>query len=195
MSTLPKPRLTPEEYLAIEDAAEYKSEYFQGEMFAMAGATYEHNLIAGRVARHIGNQVDGRPCTVCQSDKRVHTPRTGFYTYPDVVVVCGEPAFLDPKKRMNLLNPTIIVEVFSPGTEAYDRGRKFEHYQTIDSLREYLMVASDRVAVTLYRQADNQWLLITANTPESSIELESVGCRLLLRDLYDRVSFPGEATV
>jgi Uma2 family endonuclease len=189
MSTLPKPRLTPEQYLEIEDAAEYKSEYFQGEMFAMSGATYEHNLIASNVNRHIGNQVAGRPCAVCPSDMRVHTPRTGLYTYPDAVVICGEPQFLGPK-RMNLLNPTVIVEVLSPSTEAYDRGRKFEHYQSIESLREYLLIASDRVSVTLHRrQTESEWLTITAISLEAAIELESAGCRLMVRDLYDRVEF------
>jgi len=192
MSTLPKARLTPEEYLEIEDAAEYKSEYFQGEMFAMAGATYEHNLIAGNIGYQLTGQLRGRPCTVCPSDMRIHIPRTGLYTYADAVVICGEPRFLS-QNRMNLLNPTVIVEVLSPSTEAYDRGRKFEHYQSIDSLREYLLVSSDRVSVTLHRrQSENQWLLITATELESHIQLESAGCRLLLRDLYEKIVFPAE---
>jgi Uma2 family endonuclease len=192
MSTLPKPRLTPEEYLEIEDAAEYKSEYYQGEMFAMAGATYNHNLIALNAAAELRQQLKRRPCTVCSSDMRIHTPRTGLYTYADAVVICGEPAFLG-QNQMTLLNPTVIIEVLSPTTEAYDRGRKFEHYQSIDSLREYLLIASDRMSATLYRrQSEQQWLITIANTPESAIELESAGCRLPLLDLYDKVDFPAD---
>jgi Uma2 family endonuclease len=176
MSTLPKPRLTPEEYLAIEDAADGKSEYYKGELFAMAGATYEHDLIAGNIGYRIRDQIRGHGCTVSTSDMRIHTPRTGLYTYPDAAVSWGEPRFLD-QKRTTLLNPTVIVEVLSPGTEDYDRGRRFEHYQSIESLREYLLVASDRISVFLYRrQSENEWLLITATTMESSIELESAGC-------------------
>ena len=151
MSTLPKPRLTPEEYLEIEDAAEFKSEFYHGEMFAMAGATYNHNLIAGNVLRHLGNQLLGRPCSTCGSDMRIHVPRTGLYTYADALVICGEPRFLD-RKQMTLLTPTVIVEVLSASTEAYDRGRKFDHYQSIESLREYLLVASDRMSASLYRR-------------------------------------------
>jgi Uma2 family endonuclease len=192
MSTMPKARLTPEEYLAIEETAEYRSEYYQGEMFAMAGATYNHTMIAGNTLFQVRTQVAGRGCTVGQSETRIHIPRTGLYTYPDVVVVCGEKKFLDTK-QMTLLNPTVIVEVLSPSTEAYDRGQKFEHYQSIESLREYLLVASDRISVMLHRrQSELQWLSITAKTLESSIELESVGCRLLLRDLYENVSLPSE---
>jgi Uma2 family endonuclease len=193
MSTLPKPRLTPEEYLEREDAAECKSEFYQGEMFAVAGATYNHNLIGGNVVRHLGNQLLGRPCSTCGSDMRIHVPRTGLYTYADALVICGEPRFLD-WKQMTLLNPTVIVEVLSASTEAYDRGRKFEHYQSIESLREYLLVASDRLSAWLYRrQSQFEWLLITANTAESTVELESAGCRLALRDLYDRVELPPES--
>ena len=129
---------------------------------------------------------------MCVSAMRVHTPRTGLYTYPDAVVDCGEPRFLD-KKRTTLLNPTAIVEVLSPSTEAYDRGRKFEHYQSIDSLREYLLIDSQRISVTLYRrQSGAPWLLITENSLDGSVELESVGCVLALRDLYAKVELPAE---
>jgi len=159
----------------------------------MAGATYEHDLIAGNIGYCIRDQIRGHGCTVSTSDMRIHTPRTGLYTYPDAAVICGEPRFLD-QKRTTLLNPTVIVEVLSPGTEAYDRGRRFEHYQSIESLREYLLVASDRISVFLYRrQPENEWLLITATTMESSIELESAGCRLLLRDLYENVSLAADS--
>jgi Uma2 family endonuclease len=196
MSTLPKPRLTVEEYLAIEEAAEIKSEFYQGEMFAMAGATYAHSRIASNACRHLGNLLAEQPCGVCDSDMRIHIPQTGLFTYADVVVVCGEPKFLD-RKQMTLLNPTLIVEVLSPSTEAYDRGKKFEHYQSIDSLREYVLIASDRVSVMVHRrQSESQWLTMTVTSLDGRMELESVACRLMLNEVYKKVEFPAkEASV
>ena len=140
MSSLPKARFTPEEYLALERQAEYRSEFFHGEIFAMAGASREHNLIAGNVSRELGNQLKGRPCETYQSDMRVKVSDTGLYTYPDVVVACGELAFEDDEVD-TLLNPTLLIEVLSESTESYDRGKKFGYYRTIQSLAEYLLVA------------------------------------------------------
>jgi Uma2 family endonuclease len=122
---------------------------------------------------------------------RVHVPATTLFTYPDASVTCGEPNFpKQGRKTATLLNP-VIVEVLSKSTEGYDRGKKFEHYKSIESFREYLLVSSDRIGATLYRrQAAEPWLLMTFNTPEAVIELESVGCRLVLRDLYEKVGFP-----
>ena len=192
MSTPPRTRLTPEQYLEIEDAAEYKSEYVQGEMFAMAGATGEHNTIAVKTTIRLGNLLGGR-CSIFNSDQRIHIPRTGLFTYADLVVTCGQPEYRD-RKHMNLLNPTVIVEVLSPRTEAYDRGRKFEHYRSIDSFREYLLIASDRVSVTrLRRLPDNDWISTVVTSLEGSIHLESIGCTLQLRDLYENVTFATEA--
>jgi Uma2 family endonuclease len=194
MSTPPKPRLTPEEYLEIEEAAGYKSEYYHGEMFAMSGVSPEHDGIGANLIRHLGNRLADRPCVVHTSDMRVHTPATGLYTYPDVAVTCGRPEFLRrPGRTVTLLNPALIVEILSPTTEGYDRGKKFEHYKSIESLREYLLVSSDRMGATLYRrQAAEPWLLMTYISPDSVIELESIGCRLALRDLYEKVELPAE---
>jgi Uma2 family endonuclease len=117
-------------------------------------------------------------------------PATGLYAYPDVVAVCGEPRFLDDQDD-TLLNPGLIVEVLSPSTEACDRGRKFEHYKSIESLREYLLVASDRMHADLYtRQPDGRWLLTSADKLEDSLTLESVGAEVALADLYEKVEFP-----
>ncbi|MGA2769353.1 MAG: Uma2 family endonuclease [Bryobacteraceae bacterium] len=191
MSTQPKTFLTPEEYLEIEREAEYKSEYFQGEMFAMAGAGQAHNLLVANLVAGLHHQLRSRPCQLYPSDMRVRVPATGLYTYPDVVVVCGEPQFLD-EQRDTLLNPSLLVEVLSPSTEAYDRGRKFEHYRSIESFGEYLLVASDRVHADLYtRQPDGRWMLTSAGRLEDSLDLESVGYRLALVDLYERVDLPG----
>lgn len=189
MSTQPKSYLAPEQYLEIERKAEYKSEYYRGEMFARAGASWNHNLLVAHLLRDIGEQLRGTPCEICPSDMRVLVSASGLYTYPDAVAYCGEPKLLD-NQFDTLLNPTLLIEVLSPSTEAYDRGRKFEHYQTIDSLREYLMVASDRVHADLFtRQTDGRWLLTSATRLEDSLELESVGCWLTLSSLYEKVNF------
>ena len=191
MSTQPKTFLTPEQYLEIERAAEYKSDYCDGEMFAMAGAGEAHNVLVGNLVADLHQQLRSRPCRVYSNDMRVRVHATGLYTYPDVVVVCGERRFLDDR-RDTLLNPSLLIEVLSPSTEAYDRGRKFEHYRSIESLGEYLLVASDRVHADLYtRQPDGRWLLTSADRLEDSLDLESVGCRLALADLYEKVDLPG----
>ena len=189
MSTQPKPRLTPEQYLEIERAAEYKSEYFGGEMFAMAGAAEAHNLLVSNLIAELNFQMRGRPCRVYPSDMRVRVSATGLYTYPDIIAVCGEPEFLDGR-RDTLLNPNLIVEVLSPSTEAYDRGRKFEHYQSIPSLGEYVLVASDRMHVDLYaKDAAGKWVLTPAGEPGDVLDLGSVGCRLALASIYEKIEF------
>jgi Uma2 family endonuclease len=187
MSTLPKAFLTPEQYLEIERSAERRSEYYRGEMFAMAGAGLAHNVLVANLVAGLHAQLRSRPCRVLPSDMRVLVAATGLYTYPDATVVCGEPQFTD-QRFDTLTNPNLIVEVLSPSTEAYDRGRKFEQYGAIASLQEYLLVASDRVHVDLYtRQADGRWLLTSANRLEGKLELESVNCRVALAELYEKV--------
>ncbi len=121
---------------------------------------------------------------------RVRVAPSGLYPYPDLVAVCGEPRFLD-NQRDTLLNPLLLVEVLSPSTEAYDRGLKFEQYRFIESLSEYVLVASDRIHVDLYAsQADGRWLLSSVGHLGDTLELQSVGCRIALSDLYDKVEFP-----
>ena len=156
-------------------------------MSAMAGASWVHNRIAANVIIEIGQQLRSGPSRICPSDLRVRVTATGWYTYPDVMVVCDKPQFLDQHFDTRL-NPTVIVEVLSPSAEAYDRGRKFEHYQSIDSLNEYLLVSSERVQVDHYaRQPGGQWLLTPATRPEDVIDLESAGCRIPVASLYERV--------
>jgi Uma2 family endonuclease len=189
MATHPTTFLTPEQYLEIERKAEFKSEYYQGEMFAMAGAKEAHNLIIWNLARELGQQLRQRPCRAYLADMRVRVSATGLYTYPDVVAVCGEPQFLDDQ-RDTLLNPNLIVEVLSPSTELYDRVRKFEHYRSLESVSEYLLVSSERVSAELYtRQPDGRWLLTTVSRMEDSLDLLSVGAHLALADLYEKVDF------
>jgi Uma2 family endonuclease len=156
-------------------------------MFAIAGATRAHNLIAGNVLAALHAQLRSSPCESYPSDMRVHVGATGLYTYPDVVVACQEPRFLDGQLD-TLLTPTLIVEVLSPSTEAYDRGRKFEHHQSIESLRQYLLVASDRIHADLYtRQQDGGWLLTSADGPPGTLALASVNCQIALADIYEKV--------
>jgi Uma2 family endonuclease len=189
MSTPAKTLLTPEQYLEIERLAEYKSEYCQGEMFAMSGAAEPHNLLVSSIHGQFYSQLRGRDCRTYSNDTRVRVSATGLYTYLDVVAVCGASQFLDGR-RDTLLNPTLIVEVLSPSTEAYDRGRKFEHYQSIDSLQQYLLVASERVHADLFtRQPGGQWLLTSVSSVEDTIPLVSIGCSVALRESYERVEF------
>ena len=151
-----KTELTPEAYLAIERQAAYKSEYFNGEMFAMAGASPHHVLIVTNVASELRWQLKKRLCTVFSTDLRVKVSTTGLYTYPDVTVVCGQPQF-DDEHQDTLLNPTLIVEVLSQSTKDSDRGEKFEQYRTLESLREYILIAQNRCHVEQFvRQPDNR---------------------------------------
>jgi Uma2 family endonuclease len=193
MATQPKTYLTPEQYLEIERKAEFKSEYYQGEMFAMSGAREGHNLIVWNLAAELHRQLRAKPCRAYINDMRVRVNATGLYTYPDVAAVCGEPQFLD-ENRDTLLNPSLIVEVLSPSTEAYDRGRKFEHYRSVESVSEYLLVSSERVSAELYtRQPDGRWLLTAAAHMEDSLDLQSVGAHLSLADLYEKVDLAAPA--
>jgi Uma2 family endonuclease len=191
MSTLSKPYLTPEQYLEIERKAEFKSEYYQGEMFAMSRARLAHLQIVANAMRELGLQLLDRPCQPLSNDMRVCVAPVGLYTYPDVVVVCGEPKFLDDTFD-TLLNPTVILEVLSESTEAYDRGRKFELYRSLESLGEYVMISSLRVRAERYtRQADGSWNYISKTSLEDAIDLKSVDCHLRLADVYERVAFAG----
>lgn len=186
----PKSDLSPEAYLAQERAAETKSDYWDGEVYALAGASRAHNLITTNLTISLGNQVKGRPCEVYPGDMRVKAATHAAYTYPDIVVVCGRPMFED-RERDTLLNPTALIEVLSPSTEAYDRGAKFAAYRSLPSLSDYLLVAQDQAMVEHYvRQADDRWLLTSYTGLESVVQIESIGCELRLADVYDKVEFP-----
>src|SRR5262245_7965092 len=182
-----KARLTPEEYLAIERKATYKSEYVNGEMFAMSGASPRHVLIVTNVVAELRQQLKQRPCTVYSTDLRVKVRPTGLYTYPDVIVVCGQPQF-DDEQQDTMLNPTVIVEVLSESTKDYDRGGKFEHYRSLMSLAEYILIAQDKSHVEHFvRQPDNRWLLAETNRLDDTIHLPSIECHLELAEVYDKV--------
>jgi Uma2 family endonuclease len=193
LSTLPKPYLTPSQYLEIERKAEFKSEYVEGEVFAMAGARPNHNLLCVELTVTIGYQLRGKPWAAFGSDQRVRIPSQRLYTYPDLSVACGKAEFSDED---NLLNPVLLAEVLSPSTEGYDRGMKFEYYRTIPSLQYYMLVAQDRVRVDLYtRQTDGKWLMASYSEVGETVELDSLACRVPLAELYSRIEFEPPATV
>ena len=190
MSAVPKRMLTPAEYLAIERAAEFKSEFYAGEMFAMAGASLSHIRAKDNLARHLGNKLQNGPCVALTSDLRVTVPRTRFYTYPDIVVVCGEPEFEDDHQDI-LVNPTVIVEVLSPSTQSYDRGAKLRQYRQILSLREYILVEQEEPVIEqLVLLPNGKWEQTIITGLESSLILSAVAAEIPLRDIYAGVKFP-----
>lgn len=190
MTAQPRSTVTPEEYLAAERAGEAKHEYFAGTVSAMAGGTARHNRIAGSTYAALYAQLRGRNCNVYPSDMRVKAVQTEVYTYPDITVTCGEEAFEDARED-SLLNPVIIVEVLSPSTEKVDRGKKFQSYRTIPSLREYVLIAQDDCRIERFvRYGENTWLLSEATGREAQLELAAIQCTLRLEDVYERVVFP-----
>jgi len=192
MSTQPKSYLSPDEYLANERRAEQKSEYFNGEIFAMAGASRRHNLLVFNLAAAVDRQLGNRQCEAYVNDMRVKVDKTGLYTYPDVSIVCDEPQFED-EELDTLLNPDVIIEVLSESTEDYDRGTKFEHYRSLTSLSDYLLVAQDRIQVVHYaRQKDNTWLFSEYTSPSDTILIASINCEIALEEVYKKLSIKFE---
>lgn len=192
MSAIPKTKLTPAEYLEFERKSETKHEYFDGEVFAMSGAKRNHNKIVGNLSGLIWQHLKGKDCEFYPTDMRVFVPATGLYTYPDLVVVCGEPIFQD-NVFDTLLNPILLVEVLSETTESYDRGKKFQHYRSIESLREYVLVAQDEARIEKYvKTGDGFWLLSEAVGLNSEIEFSSIECKIALNEVYDKVNFTDE---
>jgi len=182
--------ISPEEYLALERKAVVRHEYFDGEIYEMAGASEEHATISSNVNASLNFQLKKRPCKSYQSDLRVHIPATNLYTYPDVVVVCGKPQLLEDVHLDTLLNPTLIIEVLSPSTADYDKGAKFDYYRTLESLREYILVWQDKKRVARYtKQIDGSWLLRDFIGEDAEINLDSIDCTLSIEDIYDKVDF------
>jgi len=187
-------RLTPEEYLRIEREAPYKSEYYEGEMFSMAGGSARHSLIAMNIAGFLRSALKGKRCTPYNSDLRIGIPGEGLYTYPDVSVFC-EPLEFVADSDDTATNPAVIVEVLSKNTEAYDRGRKFEHYRRMPSLREYVLVSQDAATIERFtREGDGRWVLTAASGLDATIPIGVLEVELPLAEVYDRVDLaPREA--
>jgi Uma2 family endonuclease len=182
-------RLSEVEYLDLERAAEFKSEFFEGEMFAMAGGTLLHSLIATNVAGEFRNKLHGSQCVPFNSDLRLKVLLSGLYTYPDVSVICGSPQLVEGTED-TVTNPTVLVEVLSDSTEAYDRGRKFEHYRQIPSLREYLLVSQKEPRIEQFiRQPADRWLLNEASGLDAKLELPALGVTVSLAEIFRNVVF------
>jgi Uma2 family endonuclease len=183
---------TPGEYLALERNAEFKSEYIDGEIIAMSGASREHNLVGGNIFAFLHAQLRGRSCEVYFNDMRLGVDLARHYTYPDVAVVCGEPEFADDQFD-TLLNPTVLVEVLSPSTEDYDRGRKFARYRALGTLVDYVLVAQDQMHVEHFTRDGMRWTLTELGEPDAVLDLPSIGCHLTLAEIYERVKLNPEA--
>lgn len=192
MSSEPQPKLTEDEYLALERRSEEKHEFIDGAMVVMSGASPAHVLIVSNLVAELHAQLKGRDCRVYASDLRVKIQKSGRFTYPDVAVVCGRLE-LATEQRDTLLNPRVLIEVLSESTKDYDRGEKFEQYRSIPSFAEYLLVAQDRHHVEHHvRQQDGRWLLEETDAVADSVTLESIDCRLALSDIYAKVRLPDE---
>ena len=189
MSTLTVTHVTPEEYLAAERLSETRSEYLDGGVFPMTGATANHSMIVLNVGTELNVQLRGRGCKAYVIDMKVRLPGSNKFFYPDAVVVSGELQYHDDRKDI-ITNPDLVVEVLSPSTESFDRGAKFEAYRTIESLKEYLLVAQDRPFIEQFiRNEAGKWEYASAIGLESSLALPSIGCTLNLGAVYDKVDF------
>lgn len=188
MPRLAEPLYSAEEYLALERAADHKSELVNGRIYAMSGASMQHTRIVRNLVINIGNRLSGGPCEVFSNDLRLKVTSTGMYTYPDVMALCTPPR-LEDSHLDTLLNPAVIIEVLSPSTQAYDRGEKFAHYRMIESLREYILVAQDHTRIEQYIRRGEQWMLNEITDPAGVLQIEALGCEIPVGEIYNRVEF------
>ncbi len=189
MSIQPKKFYTEAEYLKLERAANFKSEFYKGEIFAMSGASVQHTIIAGNIFASLHQQLRKKPCTVHASDLRVRVEKNTLYTYPDIVVVCGDAKFSDEQKD-TLTNPTLIVEVLSKSTEQYDRVKKFELYRGLDSLREYVLVSQNEFRIELFtKQNEQQWIFSEVTDKNGVLTLQTIDASLSIPDVYEKIIF------
>ena len=185
MATEPVPRLTEEDYLALDRAANYKSEFVDGEMYAMSGGTLRHANLAFSIGAELWLQLKGRKCRVFNSDARVRASEGKAYFYPDISVVCGESK-THANSNDTLINPTVIVEVLSPSTSDYDHGKKFACYREIPTLQSYVLVHSDDILIEQFtRQPNGDWLLSEHRGIDASFAISSIDCSISLRAIYE----------
>lgn len=186
MSLKPSTRYSVDEYLTLERSTEVRHDFLDGEVFAMTGASYAHNVVVANIVGELRNQLRSGPCTVVANDQRVRAGLGRLYTYPDIVVVCGSPKIEQPGDT--LINPSVILEVLSDATEAYDRGKKFEHYRAIESLSDYLLVSQDRYQIERFtRGAQGHWIYSVASGSGASMPIESIGCVLSVGEAFGKV--------
>ncbi|MCB1178231.1 MAG: Uma2 family endonuclease [Leptospiraceae bacterium] len=186
MQTAQNKKVSEEEYLELERKADIKSEYYNGEMFAMAGASLQHNQIVSNLIQLIGAKLKNSPCKVFPSDLRLNIKKSGLFTYPDLSIVCGKPILLD-NKFDTLTNPTVLIEVLSPSTQDYDKGSKFTFYREIDSLKEYILVDSIKYKVEKFKKLEQGDWLFTETKEDEELKIESIDCTLSLKDIYEGV--------
>ena len=181
------PHLSLDEYFALERESEERHEYLDGEVFAMGGASWTHGQLGGNLFFALRQRLPAG-CFLQSSDQRVLVSKTGLYTYPDLVALCEPPRFQDATNPDTLLNPRVIIEILSPSTEAYDRTTKFDHYRTIPSLREYLLVAQDERRVHRYlRQGETSRWEFVELTGDEILDIASVGVEVPLSEIYDGI--------
>ncbi|GAA4448476.1 Uma2 family endonuclease [Nibrella saemangeumensis] len=178
--------ISPDAYLEMERRSLFKHEYYRGQLIVTTGAGNNHNIITGNLIGELHHYLKEKPCTLYHSDMRLFIPDGTTYAYPDLMIVSGLKYFTDEKKD-TLVNPLLIIEVLSPGTEAYDRGEKFRKYRTIPSLQEYVMVSSEKVNIEVYQKIDGHWLLSDSQNPDGTVQLESIGYNLTLAAVYAQV--------
>ena len=185
MTAVPKRKMTEAEYLAFERDAEAKHEFYDGEIFAMAGASRAHNELKDNLIGELHARLKGGSCRTYSADMRVKVNRTGLYTYPDILIVCGPPQIQQTAGTDTLLNPQVVIEILSDSTERYDRGKKFEHYKRLPTVLEYVLVSQERALVDRYvRQPDKTWVLTTFDDPAGEFALATVPVRFPLADVY-----------
>ncbi len=190
MSAALQSKLSASEYLEMERRADFKSEFFNGQIVARARCSIEHNAIKDNLVMELLSRLKGGPCRTYSSDQRVLVEATGLYTYPDIIVLCGQGTY-DPLDRDTLTNPTAIIEVLSPSTERYDRGAKFRNYQQIPSMVEYVLVAQDEAVCDRYvRQSDGSWALVSFVGLTATLAFTSVSASVPLSDIYSGVTLP-----
>jgi len=177
-----------EEYLEMEAAADYKSEYYQGEIFAMSGGTRKHSLVCVNLIRRISEGIDNRDCQCFESNMKLEIAEADAYVYPDVMVVCGDAEAAENTTDA-ITNPVLIIEVLSPSTESFDRGLKFEYYKTVPSLKEYVLVSQNKPKIEVFfRQNENLWTYTVVEGLDNNVVLQSLGYEMALKKIYHKVS-------
>ena len=180
--------VSQEAYLEMERVSDTKHEYYKGEVFAMSGASWEHNVIVKNINTLVLPFLKGKPCDIFGSDLRIHIPENTLYTYPDFSIICGKPETNDEEKD-TIIKPSAIIEVLSKSTKDYDRGSKFMLYRSINTLNEYITVDSLSISIEIYtRNPDNTWILSEFKQPQDSFVISTIGLRLLLKDVYEDVA-------
>jgi Uma2 family endonuclease len=184
-----KHHYTIEEYLQMERASNVKHEYYQGEIFAMAGAGGRHNIIFVNALGELYSHLKNKPCRPYGSDMRMHIPENTLFTYPDISIYCGDPTVID-KNKDTVIQPTIIIEILSPSTRAYDLGKKFELYRDIPTLKEYILIDTETIGVKIFRiNAHNHWEPSAYKTLEETVQIPTIGISLSMQDIYNGISF------